>query len=445
MNTSNLVPNADVSGRPPYLYARFAFLCTIFLNAFVDLGHKITLQNTVFKVEEGATQIILTAFINGLILLPYIVFFSLAGKASDQFQKPNVMKVSAIGAVILTSGITLSYYLGWFWVSVFLTFLLAVQSAFYYPAKLGYIRQIFGRESLAAGNSWAQAVVIVSILMGTVFFSALFEANYSAELIDKQSILSAMVFSGFLLIFFSLLEFLFALQLPIVPREMEALTQSSEARSENVVSRVFPVRHPKVMRAIWGLAVFWSAGQVTLAVFPAFAKGQLGVTNTLILQLIVASTGIGIAIGAGIAGWCAKRKKQQLHTLNTERHTLQLQDICDWRCLKIGVLGYVIGVLALPWIDSQALQAMNFLLIGIWGGLFIVPLNTAIQFYCPENVLGRVLASNNLVQNIAMLGCLFLTIAAALMATNPFGILVSMGFLVALLLGYLVLVDSRVE
>ena len=49
------------------------FILIIFLNAFVDLGHKILIQNTVFKIYDGQTQIILTAIVNGLILLPFVL------------------------------------------------------------------------------------------------------------------------------------------------------------------------------------------------------------------------------------------------------------------------------------------------------------------------------------------------------------------------------------
>lgn len=46
------------------------YLTVVFFNAFTDLGHKIIIQNTVFKVYDGATQIMLTAVVNALMLLP---------------------------------------------------------------------------------------------------------------------------------------------------------------------------------------------------------------------------------------------------------------------------------------------------------------------------------------------------------------------------------------
>ena len=50
-----------------------AYISVVFLNAFIDLGHKIVVQNTVFKVYDGNTQIMLTAIVNSLILLPFIL------------------------------------------------------------------------------------------------------------------------------------------------------------------------------------------------------------------------------------------------------------------------------------------------------------------------------------------------------------------------------------
>ncbi|WP_419615032.1 MFS transporter, partial [Thiolapillus sp.] len=151
------------------------FILIIFLNAFVDLGYKILIQNTIFKVYDGQTQIILSAVVNALILLPFVLLFSPSGFLADRFRKPRVMQASAAVAVALTLLITLSYYLGWFRVSFMLTFLLAVQSTFYSPAKYGYIKELVGKTRLTEANAAVQAVTIVAILSGIFVFSVLFE------------------------------------------------------------------------------------------------------------------------------------------------------------------------------------------------------------------------------------------------------------------------------
>ena len=111
-----------VSGYLPYMII-------VFLNAFVDLGHKIIIQNTIFKTYDGQEQVVLTAVINALILIPFILLFSAAGFLSDKYDKPRVIKHSALAAVVATLLITACYYMGWFWAAFGLTLALAVQSA----------------------------------------------------------------------------------------------------------------------------------------------------------------------------------------------------------------------------------------------------------------------------------------------------------------------------
>ena len=120
------------------------YTLALFLNAFTDLGHKIIIQNTIFKIYDGSEQIILTAIVNALILIPFILLFTPSGYLADKYPKNIIMKYSALFAVFITFGITLSYYLGWFYLSFGLTFLLALQAALYSPAKYGYIKDYRG-------------------------------------------------------------------------------------------------------------------------------------------------------------------------------------------------------------------------------------------------------------------------------------------------------------
>ena len=67
-----------------------SYILIVFLNAMTDLGHKIILQNTIFKAYEGSELIVLTAIVNALILLPFIFLFSPAGYISDKYPKTKV-------------------------------------------------------------------------------------------------------------------------------------------------------------------------------------------------------------------------------------------------------------------------------------------------------------------------------------------------------------------
>ena len=165
----------DKSGLSPFK-GTWCFFIAVFLNAFVDLGHKITIQNTLFKLYSGPYQVIMTALVNALILLPFIVLLTPAGFLSDRYNKLRIMRATGWSGVAICAGIVQCYYLGWFMPAFVMTLLLATQSALYSPAKYGFIKEFFGRQRLGEVNGIVSALAIVSILAGTLAFSITFEA-----------------------------------------------------------------------------------------------------------------------------------------------------------------------------------------------------------------------------------------------------------------------------
>ena len=185
------------------------YLVAVFLNAFVDLGHKIVIQNTIYKIYDGDTQIILTAIVNAMILVPFILLFTLSGYLSDKFVKVSIMRYSAFSAVLITLGITYCYYNGLYEFAFGLTLLLATQSAIYSPAKMGYIKECLSKAGLSKGNAYHSSVVLIAILMGTVFFSYLFTDVFLAEKFESpDEVLRQVAPIGWVLVGFSLFEFL---------------------------------------------------------------------------------------------------------------------------------------------------------------------------------------------------------------------------------------------
>ena len=412
-----MTPLFKLRGMLPYLIA-------MFMNAFVDLGHKIVIQNTVFKIYDGNAQVVLTALVNSLILLPYIALFRPAGLLSDRFAKNRVMRIAAWVAVLITALITLCYYQGWFWPAFALTLALGAQAAIYSPAKYGYLKPLVGAERLAPGNAAVQAVTIVAILAGTFVFSILFEQRFDRFGGDSEAnILRAIAPLGWLLVINCLIEVFFTYRLPQLERidPTQPFALKDYFRRPALRENIAPLRQRAVIRvAIIGLAVFWAVSQVMLAAFPAFAKAALAIHNTVLLQGMLATTGIGIIVGSMLAArW--------------SRHGIET------RLIAVGALGITLGLLWLPVLNSIAAHCANFLFIGAMGSLFIVPLNALLQLHAGAHEMGRVLAANNLVQNIAMFGFLIITALAAAGGVNPVLLLWGIALLALIGTGYTVI------
>lgn len=378
------------------------FICVAFLNAFVDLGHKIIIQNTLYKVYDGAELTLLSTLINALILLPFVLLFTPSGFLADRFPKNLVMRVNAWAAVFITIFITLCYFMGWFWWAFCLTLLMAVQSAIYSPAKYGYIRDLVGKDMLAWGNGAMQATAIVAILAGMSVFSLFFEAFYSFHFEDlsptQSEILQSIAPLGFLLILFSALELFLCYRLPTFTQGSPQAFHCRDYLRGKMLKQNLKMltSHSTIWFCVIGICVFWSISQLLLASFPTYAKASFNEMNTFRIQMIIGFSGLGIIVGSIIAG---RFSKYYIET----------------GLIPLGATLVFAMSLLLMGFDSLMPYSVVFFLFGMGGAFFIIPLNALIQFHAKEEQLGRILAGNNFIQNIGMLSFLLIGTFASLL------------------------------
>ena len=378
------------------------YLFVVFLNAFTDLGHKIIIQNTIFKVYDGEMQIVFTAIVNALILLPFILMFSPSGFLADRFPKNEIMKYSSLLAVVITLFITYSYYHGMFFTAFSLTFILALQSAIYGPAKYGYIKELFGVKYLSSGNAAVQAVTTVAILGGIIFYTVLFEEILENNFTTKEDILIVIAPLGWLLVLGSLIELFLASKLPYKMnfKSKRVFNFKNYFSGQYLLKNLIIIKRKKeIFDSIISLSLFWSISQVILSIFGEYAKSELGITNTIVVQGVMALAGIGIVVGSLLA---ARLSKYYI----------------NMGLVSIGSVGIMIVVFFVPITSSTIILALLFTMFGIFSGFIMVPLNAKIQFLSPSIHLGTILAGNNFIQNIFMVLFLLLTTVFAYLGMN---------------------------
>lgn len=390
----------------------------------LDLGHKIVIQNTIFKCYSGTTQICLTALVNACILLPFILFFTPAGFLADRFSKHLVIRYTAAFALPITVLIYLGYLAGQFAISFTLTLILAAQSAFYSPAKYGYIKELAGEKNLGQANGIVQAVTIIAILLGGVVFSVIFEALIGPAQ-SKEDILRAIAPCGLFLMVGAALQTALALRIPS-RRPGDAslrLEPRIYLRGGYMLRTLRTIRaHPVIWRSVLGLTMFWAVNQVLFAAFGAHIKDMAGVTSTVIAQGLLALGGLGIIAGSLTAG--------RLSRTGIEAGLVPCSALGMTVCLTL--IPHVAHIPGLP---------LLLTVYGFFGGAFVVPLNALIQLHAKDTDLGSILAGNNFMQNIGMLFFLLLTVAASLSGHNSTPIISALALIIAL--GTLALVRAE--
>jgi acyl-[acyl-carrier-protein]-phospholipid O-acyltransferase/long-chain-fatty-acid--[acyl-carrier-protein] ligase len=377
------------------------YLAVVFLNAMTDLGHKIILQNTVFKAYEGSELIILTAVVNALVLLPFVLLFSPAGFFGSRFAKPKVLEYAALFAVGITLLITAAYATGSFLLAFALTFVLAAQSALYSPAKYGLIKELAGERNLALANGVVQALTVVSILIGALVYSYFFEMRYDVSLQTPSEIVGAMVPLGWMLVLASVAEYFSARKLArLVKLEAEAkdarFSFEDYRKLDTLKDNLALLRKSE---AIWlsviGLSVLWGIAQMVAAVFGELLKAKTGIVDTVIAQGLLALSGVGVIAGSLFAGRMSR-------------------NYIETGLVALGAAGVAVSLWILSSAALTGTMAAALFFFGFFSGMLMVPLNALIQFAAPKGALSRILAGNNFMQNVAMLLFLALTVFAAL-------------------------------
>jgi acyl-[acyl-carrier-protein]-phospholipid O-acyltransferase/long-chain-fatty-acid--[acyl-carrier-protein] ligase len=153
---------------------------------------------------------------------------------------------------------------------------------------------------------------------------------------------------GFILVANSIFELVMTCFIPQheTTGESKIFVMKDYLTGKSAVNNLKPLKHRHAIRqAMIGLALFWSVGQVMLAAFPAFAKVTLGETNTIIIQAILGVSGIGIALGAILAGRLSR-------------------NYIETGLIPVGAIGFALDLLLLPHVSGHTMLAVNFLFIG---------------------------------------------------------------------------------
>ena len=171
-----------------------------------------------------------------------------------------------------------------------------------------------------------------------------------------------------------------------------------------------------------GTSMFWGAGVTLRFLLVQWVPIALGMTDNTTPTILNAMVAIGIVIGAGLAA--------KFVTLKTVR-----------RCMPAGVL---IGLGVVYFSLQTTIIPAYFILvvIGIFGGFFVVPLNALLQDKGKHSVgAGNAIAVQNLGENTAMLLMLGLFSLVTSMGVSVITIGIGFGAIFALAIGGLWLWD----
>ena len=393
-----------------------AFNDNIFKNALAALlifkGSQLAGLNTNQVVNLSAM----------LFILPFFLFSALFGQFADKYEKSvqvRLVKLFEVGIMLLA---TLGFWLNSVTVLLSVLFLLGLQSTIFGPIKYGILPQILSKEELVGGNALIEMGTFVAILAGTIAGPQL--AGVEVGWPYWVSIACLMV---------AVAGYQYSRRIPVAEAVCPDLEINWNIFSETFRNLKFLNENQVVLNSVLGISWFWFFGATFLVQIPSYSQNVLGGDENLMSALLALFI-IGISIGSLL---CERLSGNQVEIGLVPFGAIGLTifglDLYFASPATPGVAVTVVEFLSSP--ASWRIVA-DLVLIGMFGGFYIVPLYALVQHRSAQEHRSRVIAGLNI------LNALFMVIAAvmAMIVLGPVGLSIPDLFLMTAILNAVVAV-----
>lgn len=363
-----------------------ALLVAQFLSAFGDNAILFAAIGMVLQAPHTAEWYI--PALQSVFLVAYVIAAPWVGPFADRLSKPRVLMIAnlikATGVSLILAGTEplLAYAL------------VGLGAAVYSPAKYGILPEMVDHGQLVKANAWIEASTIGAIILGTLVGGRLADVSVSGAFwLVAASYLVSLV-----------LTFLIPAVAPRGGHLRDALPQFSRT------TRAF-LQTARARFAMLGGSLFWGAAAVLRIVLVAWAPLVLASRSAGDIAELALYLAIGVVAGSAVVPRIIPL--EQLHRAR----------------LAAYAMGIAILVFGLADTATQARTILFF--IGLAGGIFIVPINAALQQIGHTSVgSGRAVAVQNFFQNVAMLLTVGIYTAATALKVHPVSAVFGLGILV---------------
>lgn len=379
-----------------------AYLTTQFLGAFNDNAFKFALLVFLKATAESDVQKGDLWFLaQVLFAVPFIAFAAWAGALADRLPKSGVIRGAKVAEIFIMLAGAAAFAVGSVPGLLTVLFIMSIQSTIFGPGKYGYLAETVPPRDLSRANGVVQMTTMVSAISGQIVGAFLL-----VHFADRPGV-GATAFVGF-----AVLGTLTSLRVPAIPaaRPDEPFPWNP---LPGLAATWREVRgHRPLLYTMLGIGHFWLLGALLQVELLDFAGEVLGMNEVGGAYLAGTAT-LGIALGSLLAArWSGGQMELGL--------------------VPLGALGMSLGLVCLAWTDPLPAYVVvsglpNFtfgerlfdlgawkafavvLSVGAAGGLFIVPLQAALQHEAPARDKGRFTAFGNMVSFMGIcLSALFL-------------------------------------
>jgi MFS family permease len=386
----------------PLFFTQFlgAFNDNVFKNAIV-IFIAFTLAD-----RAGMNSSVLVILAGGIFILPFFLLSATAGQIADRFEKSLLIRhIKTAEIVIMVMGAA-AFVLQSVWLLMFILFLMGAQSTFFGPLKYGILPQHLAESELTGGNGLIQMGPYIAILGGTMLGGVLIAIGEAGPLVTGVTVIAIAVAGR-----------VASAYIPVAAPSDPGLRVDLNVFRQTARIMGFALESRAVFIAVIAISWFWFTGATFLSLVPTYARDVIS-GNELVATLLLTAFSVGIGTGSLL---CEKLSRGCIEP----------------GLVPIGALGICLAGVDLHFSEivngTGGLQdAAAFLgaaanwrviadltLIGLFGGVYIVPLYAMVQSRSAPAHRARIIAANNVLNALFMVVSALLVIGLVQLGFTP--------------------------
>jgi acyl-[acyl-carrier-protein]-phospholipid O-acyltransferase/long-chain-fatty-acid--[acyl-carrier-protein] ligase len=264
-------------------------------------------------------------------------------------------------------------------------FLMGAQSAFFGPSKYGILPELFRGTDLPRANGIVIMTTFLAIIFGTATAGVL--GDLLVEHLPEGGVNAKGLWIGSLAcIGIAILGTITSVVIRHTPRAVPNLKFRLSSLAIPPETRAVLWNDKPLLAAIFASSMFWLVSGVTVLVVNYVGLNEMNLPadrSKTLTSLLNACTGLGIALGAVLAGKLSAGK-------------------ADFRLTRLGAWGIVACLCLLGLYNAAGNQLLGFnlsmplmILLGMFAAFFAIPVQVFIQARPQEDQKGRVIAVMN--------------------------------------------------
>ncbi|MCK5897856.1 MAG: lysophospholipid transporter LplT [Methylococcales bacterium] len=364
----------------------YPLLVAQFLSAFADNAILFTVIAMVMQSNELAQWYV--PALQSVFFIAFVVLAPWVGAFADNYAKSRILIIAnlikAVGALLLVLGVEplIAYCI------------VGVGAALYSPAKYGILPEIAGHKTLVKANSWIEGSTIFAIIFGMVIGAKV--ADYSIEW--------ALLGTLGLFLISAVISVLLPAKITCPKNSGFKVIQFGQQ-----IGTFFETTRSRF--SVLSASLFWASAASVRVIIIAWAPLVLMTQTATEIAELTFFLAIGIIVGSGIVPRLIPLEHLQ----------------------RVRIPAYFMSffIIILSFMETILNASILLFLIGTMGGLFIVPINAALQEIGQKSIgSGGAVALQNFFQNVAMLLAVGTYTYSVSLGVSPVSAMLTLGILV---------------